>query len=74
MTLTGRTPPTEGFWFFSGVRIIRGTQRVHVDEPVCVCYQYHGYEKQLGVILLGRQTHYRLESFDGEWHKLEVTP
>jgi hypothetical protein len=39
-----------------------------------MCYQYHGYEKQLGVILLGRQTHYRLESFDGEWHKLEVTP
>jgi hypothetical protein len=68
------TPPTEGFYFFRGVRVIRNNQRVFVDEPVCVCYEYHGAAKTIGVMMLGRQTHYRLESFDGDWQPLEVTP
>jgi hypothetical protein len=63
-------PPGEGYWFFSGVRTVRGTQRVFVDEPVCVCWKYHGAAKQLGVILLGRQTHFRIESFDGTWQPI----
>jgi hypothetical protein len=64
-------PPNEGFWWFSGQRVIRGTQRVCVDEPVCVCYQYHGYEKQLGVVMLGKQQHFKIESFIGEWKPLQ---
>jgi hypothetical protein len=61
------TEPTEGFFWFSGHRVIRGTQRVNVDEPVCVCWKYHGYEKQLGVIMLGRQHAFALSSFEGTW-------
>jgi hypothetical protein len=64
-------PPGEGYWFFSGHRRIRGTQRVCVDEPVCVCYQWHGTQKQLAVMMLGRQHSFRIESFDGTWVRLE---
>jgi hypothetical protein len=71
---TTPTEPREGFWWFSGHRTIRGTQRVCVDEPVCVCWKYHGYEKQLGVIMLGRGQHFRLESFVGTWQPIVCEP
>jgi len=65
------TPPkSEGFYRFTGIRIIRGTHRVAVDEPVRVCREHNG---ELGVVLLGRQVHFRLDKFIGEWHKLEVS-
>jgi hypothetical protein len=68
------TEPREGFWWFSGYRRIRGTQRVFVDEPVCVCYEWHGYEKALGVKMLGRSQHFRLESFIGTWQAIVCEP
>jgi hypothetical protein len=68
------TPPTEGFFWFSGYRTVRGTQRVAVDEPVCVTYAWHRAEKVLGVVMLGKQRHYRVECFVGEWTPLRVLP
>ena len=66
------TPPTEGFYFFRGQRIVRGSQRIFVDEPVCVCYEYHGAAKTLGVMMLGKQQHYRIECFVSEWQPLSL--
>jgi len=65
------TPPDEGYFHFRGIRIIRGTHRVAVDEPVRVCREHNG---ELGVVLLGRQVHFKIDKFIGEWHKLDVTP
>jgi hypothetical protein len=63
-----KNPPTEpNFYFFHGYRTVRGTQRVAVDEPVCVCWGWHRAEKVLGVVMLGKQRHYRVECFIGEW-------
>jgi len=63
-------PQAPGYFFFRGIRIIRGTHRVAVDEPVRVCREHNG---ELGVVLLGRQVHFRLDKFIGTWHKLEVS-
>ena len=61
------TPPDEGYFHFRGIRTVRGRQRIAVNEPVHVCREWHGTQPALGVAMFGRQTHYRLESFDGEW-------
>jgi len=63
------TTPTEpNFYFFTGVRIIRGTHRVAVDEPVRVCREHNG---ELGVVLLGRQVHFKIDKFIGTWQELQ---
>jgi hypothetical protein len=66
-----KNPPTEpNFYFFSGYRIVRGTQRVAVDEPVRVTYAWHRAENKLGVWMLGKQRHYPLECFIGTWQPI----
>lgn len=65
-------PQQEGFYIFRGVRHIRNSLFEHLWEPVEVCECKRGQIVELGVAMTGRQTRFRLDTFNGEWERLAV--
>lgn len=74
MAITSKLPPrSEGYWIFNGIRHTgRPGVHVRIHEPVQVCQVKRGRGSELGVALLGRQTRFRLETFEGTWQSLEL--
>lgn len=60
------------FAIFQGARFIRGGIFERIVEPVEIREYVNGKSKELVVCMVGRDTKYPIERFDGEWFVLEL--
>lgn len=65
-----RTPPDHvGYAIFRGLRDAGHGRVQELYQPVEIVISWRGWQKELGVAMMGRQRKYPLAAFDGEWQE-----
>lgn len=63
-------PQSPGFYLFRGARHVKAALYERICEPVEVREIWCGNKATLGVAMTGRQTKFRLETFEGTWQAI----